>query len=284
MDVSRTPVVSELGFPEAPRWRDGQLWFSDMIGRRVCKLLPDGSLDTVSRFEEMPGGIGFLPDGTPLVVGMSSVCLYTIGRRRPEVYADLRGVAGAHLDDMVVAVDGTAYVGAVGDRGANSADSPPPGAIVRVAPDGEVSVEAEGLAFPNGMVISADGQRLLVNETFAERITVLDIDQAGALSDGRTWAALPGLHPDGLTVDDAGAAWVGCYREHKFVRVCEGGEITDTIPTDKRWATGVELGGADDHTLFMCTADTDHRRFFRGDSRGGIDSARVDVRAAGAAA
>jgi sugar lactone lactonase YvrE len=276
--------VLDLVFPEAPRWRDGRLWFSDMIGRRVCKLSPDGSVEIVARFEEMPGGIGFLPDGTPLVVGMSSVCLYTVGEQRAEAYADLRGVGGTHLDDMAVAVDGTAYVGAVGDRNANSADGAPPGAIVRVSPDGAVSLAAQGLAFPNGTVISADGRSLIVNETFAERITVFDIDEAGALSDGRLWAALPGLHPDGLTVDDAGAAWVGCYREHKFIRVCEGGEITDTIHTGKRWATGVVLGGMDGHTLFMCTADTDHRRFFRGDSRGRIDTAHVDVPAAGVAA
>jgi sugar lactone lactonase YvrE len=276
-------MVRDLVFPEAPRWHDGQLWFSDMIGRRVCTSDPHGSVDTVARFEEMAGGIGFLSDRTPLVVGMSSVCLYAVGERGPEVYADLRGPGGTHLDDMVVAVDGTAYVGAVGDKSANAADAPP-GAIVRVAPGGAVTVEADGLAFPNGMVISADGATLLVNETFAERITAFDIDEAGALSKGRLWAALPGLHPDGLAADDAGAAWVGCYREHKFVRVAEGGQITDTIHTEDRWATGVALGGPDGHTLFMCTADTDHRRFFGGDSRGRIDTARVDVPAAGVAA
>jgi sugar lactone lactonase YvrE len=283
VDVSLTPVALNLMFPEAPRWRGGQLWFSDMIGKRVCKLSPHGPVETVARFDEMPGGIGFLPDGTPLVAGMASVRLYALGERT-EVYADLGGLAGTHLDDMVVALDGTAYIGAVGDRDENSAETSPPGIILRVSPDGAVSIEAEGLAFPNGAAISADGRRLLVNETFAERITVFDIDDDGALSEGRLWAALPGLHPDGLTMDDAGAAWVGCYLERQFIRVLEGGAITDTISIGDRWATGVALGGTDDHTLFMCNADTDHRRFFRGDSHGRIDAVRVEIPAARGAA
>jgi sugar lactone lactonase YvrE len=284
VDAALTPVTLELEFPEAPRWFAGQLWCSDMIGRRICAVGPNGSLATTVRFDEMPGGIGFLPDGTPLVVGMSSGRVYVIVDQRPQSYADLRTVAGVHLDDMVVLSDGTAYIGASGDRTANKVGAPPAGGIVRVSPHGTVIMEAEGLAFPNGMAISADGRRLLVNETFAERITAFDIEDSGALSNRRLWAALPGLHPDGLTVDDAGAAWVGCYLEEKFVRVCEGGDVTDVIPSSKGWATGVALGGPDGHTLFMCSADTDVRRFFRGESHGRIDAARVDVPAAGVVA
>lgn len=59
---------------------------------------------------------------------------------------------------------------------------------------------------------------LLVNETFAERITAFDIDEYGRLGNRRTWAELPGAHPDGLALDVSGAAWIGCYLEGKFVR------------------------------------------------------------------
>jgi sugar lactone lactonase YvrE len=59
--------------------------------------------------------------------------------------------------------------------------------------------------------------------------------------------------------------------------VLEGGKITDVIETVGRWATGVELGGPDGRTLFICTAATDQTRFFDGDSHGSIDTVRVDV-------
>lgn len=280
MPRSVTPLVPDLLFPEAPRWRDGRLWFVDMIGKRVCTVDVTGVVSTIAVVDDMPGGLGFLPDGTVLVVGMTSARVYAIGNGRTHVYADLHDTAGGHLDDMAVAADGTAYVGSVGQMTETTTGAPPGGGIIRVSSGGAVSLDAEGLAFPNGAVVVADGRTLLVNETFAERITSFDIGSGGVLSNRRVWAELPGMHPDGLAVDSAGAAWVGCYLEEKFVRVQEGGVITDTIVTAGRWATGVELGGADGHTLFLLTADTDQRRFFRGDSRGQIDSVRVEVPAA----
>ncbi|EKF22454.1 SMP-30/Gluconolaconase/LRE-like region family protein [Mycolicibacterium hassiacum DSM 44199] len=275
MGTSVTPLVDGLAFPEAPRWRDGRLWFSDMIGKRVCTATTDGAVDTVATFDEMPGGLGFLPDGTPLVVGMDSGRLYALNSD-VRIHAELRGVAGGHLDDMVVAADGTAYIGAVGEMSPDSGNTAQ-GTIVRVGADGAVGVEADGLAFPNGMVLAEDGRVLLVNETFAERITAFDIGADGALSDRRVWAELPGMHPDGLAIDADGAVWVGCYAEEKFVRVTAGGGITDTIPTPGRWAVAVELGGDDGRTLFLLTARTDIERFFRGDSHGRIDTACADV-------
>jgi sugar lactone lactonase YvrE len=248
-----------------------------MIAKRVCTVDVTGVVSTVSVVDEMPGGLGFLPDGTALVVGMVSARVYSICNGRTHLYADLHDAAGGHLDDMAVAVDGTAYVGSIGRMTATTMGAPPGGGIIRVSSAGAVSLDAEGLAFPNGAVVAADGRRLLVNETFAGRITSFGIGSGGVLTNRRVWAELPGMHPDGLAVDSAGAAWVGCYLEQKFVRVLEGGVITDTIVTAGRWATGVELGGADGHTLFLLTADTDQRRFFRGDSRGQIDCVRVEV-------
>ncbi|MGH3969089.1 MAG: SMP-30/gluconolactonase/LRE family protein, partial [Mycobacterium sp.] len=170
-DLPCTPFVPDLVFPEALRWRAGQLWFSDMIAKRVCTADEDGRVRSLAHFDEMPGGIGFLPDGTPLVVGMTSSRLFTIHDGHAEVYADLGDGSGGHLDDMAVCTDGTAYVGSVGDMAAKSTDAPPDGAIVRVTPAGAVIREASELAFPNGAVMASGGTTLLVNETFAERIT-----------------------------------------------------------------------------------------------------------------
>lgn len=279
MKLPDLPLFENLSFPEAPRWRAGRLWFSDMVGKRLCSAHLGGIVHTVTQFDEMPGGIGFLPDGTPLVVGTSSARVYAVRDGRAEVYAELGDAASGHCDDMVVAPDGTAYVGAIGVVTADIEDAPPGGGIVRVAPSGQVSREADDLAFPNGAVLIND-DILLVNETFAERITAFNVADDGRLIGRRTWAELPGMHPDGLAVDADGAVWVGCYLEGKFVRVREGGEVTQVIDTPGRWATGVELGGPDGNTLFLCTADTDLKRFLRGESSGRIDAVDVDVRAA----
>lgn len=136
------PFVGQLEFPEAPRWRAGQLWFSDMVGKRLCTADTDGTVRTVARFDEMPGGIGVLPDGTPLAVGMSSARVFIVRDGHTEVYAELGDVAVGHRDDMVVAPDGTAYMGVIGHMNADMQGPPTGGAIVRVAPDGQISREA----------------------------------------------------------------------------------------------------------------------------------------------
>jgi sugar lactone lactonase YvrE len=40
-------LVGGLAFPEAPRWRDGELWFSDFYSHRVLTVDLAGRLETV---------------------------------------------------------------------------------------------------------------------------------------------------------------------------------------------------------------------------------------------
>lgn len=269
-------LVSDLKFPEAPRWHGGTLWFSDMVGRRVCYLAPDGSVVTAATLDDMPGGLGFLPDGTPVVAGMQTSKLYALADGVATEWLDLNGIAEGHLDDMVVDAGGVAWVGGVGHM---SADGPPPldGRMLRVAPDRQTTTAATDIAFPNGSAVSSDGRTLLVSETMASRVLAFTIEADGSLSGRRTFADLPGLHPDGLTLDAAGAVWIGCYAEAQFARVEDGGTITDVIPTGTRWATGVLLGGEDGRTLYMASAQTTVEQFFKGECVGQIDTARVDV-------
>ncbi|NED59439.1 SMP-30/gluconolactonase/LRE family protein, partial [Streptomyces sp. SID10244] len=91
--------------------------------------------------------------------------------------------------------------------------------LLRVDPDGSVTVAADDLWFPNGSVITDDGV-LLVDETFGNRVTAFDIGDDGGLTNRRVWAqfgelptdteiekALPQLSvaPDGCCLDADGA-------------------------------------------------------------------------------
>lgn len=273
-------LATGLRFPEAPRWHEGALWFSDMVGRRVCRLTDVGTVETVATLDDMPGGLGFLADGSPLVVGMTTSTLYVLrdGAARP--WLDLTEDAHGHLDDMVVDAAGVAWVGGVGHF---SADGPPPtdGRLLRVTSDRATTTVATDVAFPNGSAVSPDGRSLLVSETMASRVLAFTVTVDGALTDRRVFAELPGLHPDGLTLDAEGAVWVGCYAESQFARVEDGGRITEVIPTGTRWATGVTLGGADGRTLFLTSSQTTVEEFFAGTCVGQVDAVRVDVPAAG---
>ena len=62
--------VTGLAFPEAARWHDGHLWFSDMHDERVFRVDGPGRISEVARVPGDPAGLGWLPDGRLLVVSM----------------------------------------------------------------------------------------------------------------------------------------------------------------------------------------------------------------------
>ena len=81
MDASPAllPLVTGLAFPEAPRWHQGALWFSDFHLQRVMCASADGKVVTVVEPDDQPSGPGWLPDGRLLVVGMKKRQLLRLG-------------------------------------------------------------------------------------------------------------------------------------------------------------------------------------------------------------
>jgi sugar lactone lactonase YvrE len=57
-----------------------------------------------------------------------------------------------------------------------------PGLIALVGPDGIAREVADGLAFPNGMAVTADNSTLIVAESHASKLSAFDIAADGSLS------------------------------------------------------------------------------------------------------
>ena len=55
-------------FFESPRWRDGRWWVSDFYRHLVQTVTPDGEAETIMEVEAQPSGLGWMPDGSLLVV------------------------------------------------------------------------------------------------------------------------------------------------------------------------------------------------------------------------
>jgi sugar lactone lactonase YvrE len=250
-------LVGDLGFPEGPRWHGGRLWFSDFAYRTVRTVGLAGDVETVAELDDIPSGIGFHPDGTPLVVSLGLKRLLRLGGDRPQLFADLASVAGDFLNDMVVDGDGNAYVG-TRTRAMRPSWSALPATqavdtLVLVDHEGHARTVALGLISPNGTVITPDGARLIVAETYAHRISVFDRRPDGSLHRRRTFAEVPGEFPDGITSDAEGAVWFGSPYTNHFVRVREGGEVTDVL--ELPGAVACMLGGDDRRTLFLLGVD-----------------------------
>src|SRR6266851_1079173 len=181
-------------------------------------------------------------------------------RREPDHLRGLRGTpieevwaaavpGGGQLDaDIVVDDRGNAYVNTIGFDFPGGEFAP--GLVVLVTPEGNVGQVADDLAFPNGMAISPDGSMLVVAESYANRLTALDIGSDGDLGDRRVWAETPGDHPDGICMDAEGAVWYADVGNQHCVRVREGGEVLVTVDLD-RGAFACALSRGEDPRLFV---------------------------------
>jgi sugar lactone lactonase YvrE len=261
-----TQTLAEgIYFGEGPRWHGGRLWFSDFYAHAVKSVSPAGDLRTELELDDRPSGLGWMPDGSMLIVSMTRRQLLRRGADgRVAVHADLGGIADFHCNDMVVDAAGRAYVGnfgfdldaAITARGIPSVLAEHPTArLACVLPNGEVRTAASDMHFPNGSVITPDGKTLIVGETLGARLTAFDIGPDGSLSGRRVWAETGARPPDGIALDAAGAIWIANPVAPECARIAEGGAVLEVIETGQP-CYACMLGGEDGRTLFMLTAAT----------------------------
>jgi sugar lactone lactonase YvrE len=287
--MKSTVLAQGLYFGEGPRWHGGRLWFSDFYDHAVHSMDTAGVVRTELEIDDQPSGLGWLPDGRLLVVAMHRRQLLRIDPDGAKVHADLAGIATYHANDMVVDAGGRAYVGNFGfaldeelaARGVESVLSDHPTArLARVDPDGSVHVAAEGMHFPNGSVITADGRTLIVAETLAMRLTAFDVGTDGSLSNRRVWATLGMRAPDGICLDAEGHVWIANAISNECVLVAAGGEIIKTVETSQP-CFACMLGGPGRRTLFMMTAPSSMHDIASAARQGRIECADVVTAGAG---
>lgn len=276
---ARRVLAAGLKFGEGPRWHEGRLWVSDMLGKRIVAIDLDGQVQDVAHVAGSPAGLGWLPDGRMLAVSMVDAKLLVLEQGGMEIYADLGTICRGTPNDMAVDRKGRAYVGNAGCNLFEGLD-PRPTNLVLVE-RGEAREVADDLIFPNGIAIAEDGGTLIVAETFAHRLTAFDIDADGSLSGRRLFADLGKRTPDGICLDAEGAIWVSSSETGEVLRVREGGEVTDVIDAAGRFAAACVTGGPDRRALFMVFSKTSPQQFMRGESESCIESMAIDVAGAG---
>ena len=303
-------VVDGLAFPECPRWRPDGLWFSDQHGGQIFRIKPGGTAEVMAEIPGGPSGLGWMPDGTLLAVSMHEKKLFEVAVADPDsasapigkgaaltVVSDLGPYHPGLSNDMVVDAMGRCYIGNIGydiyggeerrttvlvlvdpstGRGGNDA-----GHSGHERPLIEPRVVADGLMVPNGAVITPAGDRLIIAESLAQRLTSFRIAADGSLGDRQVFADLGEETPDGICLDADGGIWFASVHEHQVVRVEEGGTVTDRIATSGRRAIACMLGGDDRRDLYVCATRTLDPNESREVLSGSIEVCRVDVPGAG---
>ena len=256
-------MIDGLGFPEALRWRDGALWFSDMFRGRVMRWVPGSPAETVLDVAgggpTVPGGLGWLPDSAEQdsaelsSAEQGSAELSSAEQRSAEQGSTLLVVDCEQRRVLTIALDATgralgpvtvhADLAEVMTHSANEMhvdpdgtawvggygfdperDEPVPSALVRISPDGLVGTTASTFVFPNGCEREIGGA-LLVAETFADRIMRFAGDTRYHADPALVQRArfAEGSGPDGLSIAPDGSV---------YVALAFAGALARLAPTD----------------------------------------------------
>jgi carbohydrate kinase (thermoresistant glucokinase family) len=247
-------ILSGLMFPESPRWHHNKLWFTDQHAQRIMTTDIAGKAEIIAETPDLPGGLGWLPDGTLLVVYMTQRKVYQLKEKQLTLYADLSAYASFHCNDMIVSPKGDVWVGNFG-YDLNAGEAVKPAELVHISTEGKISVAAEDVIFPNGCVLSADARQLIVAETFASRISQFDIQADGSLCNRQIWANLLDAHPDGICQASDNTLWIAAPNKGEVWNVTAGGRLLARVKTHAP-PYACMLGGEENNLLFITSSTT----------------------------
>ena len=295
-------LVDNVYFSEGPRWHKNKFWFSDFYQRAVFSLDDSGTLEKIVDIPNQPSGLGWLPNGDMLIVSMHDQKVMRFSNGLLTVHSDLSHLTKYTCNDMVVDNEGHAYIGNFGTTKHNV--DVVPTCLIHVTPEGIASIVANNLEFPNGTVITPDGKKLIVGETYAGRLTSFDINSDKTLSNRKVWAQMMPTWifiitkirrflkqvakesgyavrvPDGICLDEKMGIWVASPTTFEVFRIEEGGNVSDIISTPQR-AYACMLGGSDGKTLHISTANDSTPDVPKSKPMGKIYTTRVKYARAG---
>ncbi len=268
--MNREILIEGLTFTECPRWHAGKLWFSDFYTKSVYSVTNDGECQLELSLDDYPAGLGWMPDGELRIISQRDRKLLGFNGSSLYEVADLSALAAGNCNDMVITKAGGAYIGNFGFDFHAPAFTPQVANLIYVSSEGEVSLAANEMYFPNGSIItkSKDGKDLLiVAESMGFCLTAFDINDDESLSNRRIFADFcrpdnysidqfslshkpkGALTPDGIALDKQGNIWVATI-QNGLVKVTNDGVISSHIAFNK-YVIACAVGA--DGSLYVCT-------------------------------
>ncbi len=256
-DVKITEIVRVPSYCEGVVFdHDGNAYISH--GRFVTKVTADGKKSRWLDTGGAPNGHKILADGTHLICDGEKHCVFHVsadGKILDKASSkcgdkELRGPNDLTLDTP----NGGFYFTDPG----GSDDKKLVGTIHYVTKDGKTLLCAEGLAFPNGIVLAPDGKRLLVAESKKNRVLEYPIESPGKLGKMRVFADLPEKkgeqidnQPDGMCLDSEGNLYVAHYGMKQVQVLDKDGKLVRRYPGGNLTTSNVAFGGPNLDTLHI---------------------------------
>lgn len=269
----RSAAAQELPLPDkvktvemfrVPNYCEGVVFDHDgkgyiSWGKSITRFTLDGK-NEVWVETGAPNGHKILADGTHLVCDASHHAVLHLaadGKQLDPASKECDGKPLRGPNDLTLdTANGGFYFS---DPGGSSLANPI-GTMHYVDKAGKTTLLDDGLAFPNGIVLTPDGKRILMGESQKNRILVYDVTAPGKVGEPKVFAELPAKEagtpqidnqPDGMCLDAAGNLYVAHYGMKqvqvldpmgKLIRRYDGGNIT---------TSNVAFGGPNMDQLFI---------------------------------
>ena len=257
-------LATGLAFPEGPFIaRDGDLVVTEIGAGRLTRIAPDGTKSLFAQTGGGPNGAALASDGAVYVCNNGGFPANR-GEPPPERGRLQRVALDGTVTDLLLEVEGVPLDGPNdcvfdADGGfwfTNPNGFGPPGSVCYVGADGVAVRVASGLQFPNGIGLSADGQRLVVCESVNGNLLSFEVEGPGKLSAPRANGNIGRRSiPDGFCVDSLGRMIVAGFRTKSlFVLDMADGRPIEVIELPGEGITNSCFGGPDFRTLFVTSS------------------------------
>lgn len=235
--------------------RDGALFVSIRNPHEVLRLTSGHAPEPWLRLH-VPNGHKILADGTHLVAGEGTIIhVARNGRVLDALTTDPTGVPLRQPNDIALDGRGGFYFT---DPGSTQEDQDRRrGKVYYVDRARRVRLVADGLCYPNGLVVRADGRLLYLDDSCDSRVYAFPVLTAGSLGPRQVLASLPDsgrCRPDGMTLDASGRLYVAHYGCGRVEVLSPGGRLLRRYPAGNRLASNVAFGGPDLRDLYVTGA------------------------------
>jgi gluconolactonase len=232
-------------------------------GKFVTKVTPDGKTSQWLDSGGAPNGHKILADGTHLLCDgdLHAVLHVSADGKILGKASDKCGTKALRApNDLSLDTPNTGFY--FTDPG-GSDENKMIGTVHYVDGKGITHLCAEGLAFPNGIVLTPDGKRLLVGESKKNRILEYSVESPGKLGPMKVLCDLPNKmgeqidnQPDGMCLDVDGNLYVAHYGMRQVQVVSPAGKIIRRYPGGNLTTSNVAFGGPKMDTLYITGALT----------------------------
>jgi gluconolactonase len=289
MDNARV-LATGLRFPEGPvAMDDGSLIVTELIGKRLTRISPEGETSTVVELDGSPNGCAVGPDGALYVTNSGGFAHQELGpflvpqgphhETQPDDYIGGRiqrvDPATGEVRDLYTECDGNTLKGPndlvfdgdggfwFTDHGKRRRRDEDRGGVYYAKADGSSITECHfPVDAPNGIGLSPDGSRLYVAETHTGRLWAYEVTGPGRI-DGDTRqlvAGLPGYQLfDSLAVEAGGNVCVATILNGGISVVSPGGEVEHVAADGELFdpiVTNICFGGDDLTTAYITLSAT----------------------------